>query len=181
MSREDKLPALRQSSTNTLYPSCSWHQFLKGFQWCCGQLIGQNPRDPGMEMLVLFSELNVFPASIVCFLVLAGQLQILEVWTDTFLLLERAAKCQLWFLGSGYSGNYWEFGDCQFNSFYISLWGPISDCYFSSLLWTTDWIKTHHICGICSWNQTVGKYFSYIIQFKSICPCFCFPVVTSSR
>lgn len=53
LSREGRLPASRQYSTTALHPSWSGHQFLKGFQWCCGQVIGQNPTDPGMEMLVL--------------------------------------------------------------------------------------------------------------------------------
>lgn len=119
-------------------PVGSWHHLLNGFQWWCGTVCcpgSQSPRDGGSHPVSRIKCLHKLLAflSLFWFSMSVARIRYIN-WSTSF--LERAAKCQLWFGGFGYTGttgNLWTTS----NSFCVSYWVSIQLAFTSicSLWW----------------------------------------------
>ena len=74
----------------------------------------------------------------------------------------------------GTTGNLWTVN----NSLYFSHWVTIQWLLIQFIA-HSDWIQTHHVSRVCSWNQSLVN--SLENSAWTLCLLFCFLVVTSSR
>lgn len=137
--------------------------------------IGQNPRDPGTEMPILSWELSVFISCWHFLLFLVSHMSVARIgyvnWCSS--LLEKAAKCQLWFWGSDYAGDHWGNLWTVNNSLYFSHWVTIQWLLIQFIA-HGDWIQTHHVSRVCSWNQSLVNAFIREFSLNPL-PTFLFP------